>query len=102
MSRLSSLACRRARCDAEERRMRIWKLLDRADVPGNGGELRLYQHGGHYSIRADGTGGPCAFPAEGPELKTSHVYDSEEALATLACQRIGVRKRVRLLVGGLG
>ena len=71
--------------------MRIWKLLDRADVPGNGGELRLYQHGGHYSIRADGT-----------ELMTSHVYESEEALATLACQRIGVRKRVRLLVGGLG
>ncbi|MDB4991130.1 MAG: Spermidine synthase [Myxococcaceae bacterium] len=71
--------------------MRIWKLLDRADVPGNGGELRLYQMGGHFSIRADGT-----------ELMTSHVFDSEEALATLACQRVGVRKRVRLLVGGLG
>lgn len=71
--------------------MRIWKLLDRADVPGNGGELRLYQCGGHFAIRADGT-----------ELMASHTYDSEEALATLACQRVGIRKRVRLLVGGLG
>jgi spermidine synthase len=71
--------------------MRIWKLLDRADVPGNGGELRLYECGGHFSIRADGT-----------ELMTSHTYESEEALATLACQRVGIRKRVRLLVGGLG
>lgn len=71
--------------------MRIWKLLDRADVPGNGGELRLYQCGGHFAIRADGT-----------ELMASHTYDSEEALATLACQRVGIRKRVRMLVGGLG
>ncbi|MDB4976043.1 MAG: spermidine synthase [Myxococcaceae bacterium] len=75
--------------------MRIWKLLDRAEVPGNGGELRLYQLGGHFSIRADGT-----------ELMTSHTYDSEEALAALACQRLfdgqRMRKKVRLLVGGLG
>jgi spermidine synthase len=71
--------------------IRVWKLLDRADVPDNGGELRLYQEGGHYTIRADGT-----------ELMASHMYDSEEALAALACQRIGVRKRARVLVGGLG
>jgi spermidine synthase len=71
--------------------IKVWKLLDRADVPDNGGELRLYQEGGHYAIRADGT-----------ELMASHVYESEEALAALACQRIGMRKQARVLVGGLG
>jgi spermidine synthase len=71
--------------------IKVWKLLDRADVPDNGGELRLYQEGGHYAIRADGT-----------ELMASHMYESEEALATLACQRVGVRKKARVLVGGLG
>jgi spermidine synthase len=71
--------------------IKVWKLLDRADVPDNGGELRLYQEGGHYAIRADGT-----------ELMASHTYESEEALASLACQRVGVRKQARVLVGGLG
>lgn len=71
--------------------MQVWRLLDRAEVPDNGGELRLYQNGGHFEIRADGT-----------ELMTSHAYDSEEALAALACARIGVRRNARLLVGGLG
>jgi spermidine synthase len=60
-------------------------------VPDNGGELRLYQQGGHYAIRADGT-----------ELMASHVFESEEALANLACQRIGLRRNARVLVGGLG
>ena len=68
-----------------------WKLLESAAVPGNGGELRLYQRGGHFCIRADGT-----------ELMASHTYESEEALATVACQCVGLRRKVRLLVGGLG
>lgn len=67
-----------------------WKLLDSAEVP-DGGELRLYQRGGHFMIRAAGT-----------ELMASHNYASEEALASLACQRVGQRRRVRFLVGGLG
>lgn len=71
--------------------IKVWKLLDKADVPDNGGELRLYQEGGHYAIRADGT-----------ELMASHMYESEEALAALACQRIAQRKQARVLVGGLG
>lgn len=67
-----------------------WKLLDSAEVP-DGGELRLYQRGGDFMIRAAGT-----------ELMASHNYASEEALATLACQRVGRHRGARFLVGGLG
>jgi spermidine synthase len=67
-----------------------WKFLDRAAVP-DGSELRLYQSGGHFMIRAAGT-----------ELMASRNYASEEALATLACERVGEQSRVRFLVGGLG
>jgi spermidine synthase len=67
-----------------------WKFLESAEVP-DGSELRLYQRGGHFMIRAAGT-----------ELMASHNYRSEEALASLACQRVGQQRRVRFLVGGLG
>ena len=67
-----------------------WTFLDSAEVP-DGGELRLYQRGGHYMIRTAGT-----------ELMASHNYASEEALASLACQRVGRQRRVRFLIGGLG
>jgi spermidine synthase len=68
-----------------------WKLLDSALIPDNGGELRLYQRGAELSIRADMQ-----------EIMNSRVHASEEALAELACARIGMRKKVRVLVGGLG
>jgi spermidine synthase len=68
-----------------------WKLLDSALIPDNGGELRLYQRGAELSIRADMQ-----------ELMNSRVHASEEALAKLTCQRIGARKKARVLVGGLG
>lgn len=68
-----------------------WKLLDTALVPDNGGELRLYSRGAELSIRADGN-----------ELMNSRMHASEEALARLGCAPIGARRRVRVLVGGLG
>jgi spermidine synthase len=68
-----------------------WKLLDRSLIPDNGGELTLYQRGDELSIRADMQ-----------ELMNSRVHASEEALAELACARIGERKKARVLVGGLG
>jgi spermidine synthase len=68
-----------------------WKLLDSALIPDNGGELRLYQRGTEFSIRADMQ-----------ELMNSRVHASEEALARLSCAPIGKRKNVRVLVGGLG
>jgi len=68
-----------------------WQLLDKAPIPDNGGELRLYQRGAELSIRADGQ-----------ELMNSRMHDSEEVLARLACERVASRRKVRVLVGGLG
>ncbi len=69
--------------------MRAWELLDTATVPGEGGELRLYRRGEEFSINAGHS-----------ELMNSRVHGSEDALAELACQRLGDRPRV--LIGGLG
>ena len=68
-----------------------WTLLDRAQTPGNGVELRLYQRDTEFSIRAGNY-----------ELMNSRVYGSEDALAKLACQIITKHPRARVLIGGLG
>lgn len=67
-----------------------WVQLDRAEVPG-GGELRLMRRGADFSIMLGRE-----------ELMNSRLSGSEEALATLACRRLGERRRARLLIGGLG
>jgi hypothetical protein len=51
-----------------------WEFLDKARVPGNGGELRLYRRGKEFSIRVDGH-----------ELMNSSVHGSEEALSEMVC-----------------
>jgi spermidine synthase len=68
-----------------------WSLLDTAHVPGGGGELRLMRRGAEFSI----TFGQI-------ELMNSRLSGSEEALATIACERIRDRARPRILIGGLG
>jgi len=68
-----------------------WKLLDQAQTPGNGEELRLYQHDQDYSIKAGNY-----------ELMNSRIYGSEDALAKLGCQKIAKNPRARVLIGGLG
>jgi spermidine synthase len=72
--------------------MTPWVLLDSAEVPGNGGELRLYRRGDEFSIKIVGRG----------ELMNSRVHGSEEALAELGCARIAGCANPRLLIGGLG
>ena len=67
-------------------------FLDSAQVPGNGGELRLYQRGTDYSIKIKGHG----------ELMTSRVHGSEDALAERTCARLASSVNPRLLIGGLG
>jgi spermidine synthase len=67
-----------------------WVLLDTASVPG-GGELRLKRRGTEFSIMLGQT-----------ELMNSRLSGSEEALATIACERIRSRERPRVLIGGLG
>lgn len=72
--------------------MRPWTLLDTAQVPGNGGELQLYQRGEEYSIKLVGRG----------ELMSSRVHGSEEALAAQTCARLADSQRAQVLIGGLG
>jgi spermidine synthase len=61
-------------------------------VPGNGGELRLYQRGDEFSIKLSGRG----------ELMNSRVHGSEDALAEQSCARLAEGGEPRLLIGGLG
>lgn len=68
-----------------------WKLLDTAQTPGVGEELRLFQRDTEFSIKAGHY-----------ELMNSRVHGSEDALAELACQKIAHHQRARVLVGGLG
>ena len=68
-----------------------WVLLDTAQVPGGGGELRLKQRGAEFAIMLGQS-----------ELMNSRLSGSEEALATIACGRIRGRTKPRVLIGGLG
>ncbi|RDL51062.1 Polyamine aminopropyltransferase [Ensifer sp. M14] len=68
-----------------------WIQLDRATIPGDGDELRLKQRGSEFSIMLGST-----------ELMNSRLSGSEEALATLSCERIAGRKNACMLIGGLG
>ena len=68
-----------------------WSVLDTAQVPGGGGQLRLKQRGAEFSIMLDHN-----------ELMNSRLSGSEEALATIACEKIRRHKRPRILIGGLG
>src|SRR6185295_19762091 len=72
-------------------RMLPWTLLDSAEVPGDGGTMRLHQRGDEFSIRVDNY-----------ELMNSRVHGSEDALATLALARLPDRSAIRVLIGGLG
>lgn len=66
-------------------------LLDTAQIPGGEGELRLMRRGAEFSIMLGNN-----------ELMNSRLSGSEEALATLSCERIRARPRPRILIGGLG
>ena len=68
------------------------KLLDTATIPGGGGELGLYQHGGDFFIKVPG----------GQDLMSTRTYGSAEALAEIPCAEIAGRERPRVLIGGLG
>lgn len=68
-----------------------WIQLDSAAIPGDGGDLRLKQRGTEFSIMLGAT-----------ELMNSRLKGSEEALATLSCERIAGRSNAAMLIGGLG
>ncbi|WP_232037246.1 spermidine synthase family protein [Sphingobium amiense] len=64
-------------------------MIDTADIPG-GGQLLLRQRGSDFAIEYGEI-----------QLMVSWVSRSEQALATLACQRVR-RDDAQLLIGGLG
>lgn len=70
--------------------MSQWTLLDSAALPG-GRALKLLQRGEEFSITLGHN-----------ELMNSRLGGSEEALATLAIERLGSGQAPRLLIGGLG
>ncbi len=71
--------------------MKPRQLIGSAIVPGSTQELRLFQRGDDFAIVLDRT-----------ELMSSRMSGSEEALAELACARIGHSSAPRLLIGGYG
>lgn len=68
-----------------------WIKLDTSTIPGGKDELRLMQRGNEFSIMLGRN-----------ELMNSRLSGSEEALATLACARVGQRRNADILIGGLG
>jgi len=68
-----------------------WSLLDTAPIPGGDGELRLMQRGTEFSIRLGQN-----------ELMNSRLSGSEEALATLVCEKLQSGTAPKILIGGLG
>lgn len=70
--------------------MKPRELIGTARVPG-GVELRLFRHGEDHMIMVDAN-----------ELMSSRVGGSEQALALMTCERLGVRPATHLLIGGYG
>ncbi|MCB1430141.1 MAG: hypothetical protein KDJ66_13625 [Nitratireductor sp.] len=70
--------------------MIAWEHLASADMPG-GGALKLMRRGKEYSIKLDRI-----------ELMNSRLSGSEDALATMALERIGPVAAPHVLIGGLG
>lgn len=73
--------------------MNRWNVLGIAQIPNDGGELKLSQRGEEFSIRLSGIRG---------ELMNSRVHGSEEDLAELGCAHLASKEKAQVLVGGLG
>lgn len=67
-----------------------WTHLDTAQVPG-GAALKLMQRGEEFSIKLGSN-----------VLMNSKLTATEQALATMACDKIRTRAGVKVLIGGLG
>lgn len=71
--------------------MTPWVILDRATVPGDGGEMKLLQRAHEFTINV-----------KNEELMNSRLHGSEDALAELTCNALANRRKPRVLIGGLG
>jgi spermidine synthase len=70
--------------------MQARELIDTAIVPG-GDEMRLFKRGGDFMIVLDRV-----------ELMSTRMNGSEEALATMTCDRLADPSAAHLLIGGYG
>lgn len=68
-----------------------WRLIDRAQVPNQPEFMELLQRGQEFVLRVGGR-----------DLMSSRMHGSEDALADLACDKIGMSHEARILIGGLG
>jgi spermidine synthase len=68
-----------------------WTELDRATVPGEARPLVLARRAEEFVIRVGHT-----------PLMSSRMHDSEDALATHACEQLASTAEAHVLVGGLG
>lgn len=68
-----------------------WVHIDTGTIPNGGGTLRLMRRGHEFSIQLGQN-----------ELMNSRLSGSEEALAQLACERLGGAPAPGILIGGLG
>jgi spermidine synthase len=66
-------------------------VIDTAEMPDGGGEIRLVRRGDSFSIMLGAV-----------ELMNSRLSGSEEELAGIACARLAAVARPALLIGGLG
>ena len=67
------------------------KEIERAEIPGQAGEIILLRRGAEFSIRT-----------AGKELMNSGLHASEDLLAELAYSRLQPKSGARVLIGGLG
>lgn len=73
--------------------MARFNVLGTAPIPGQKNQLRLLERNNEFTIKIAGIPG---------DLMNSRMHASEDALATLACERIGNRAEPKVLIGGLG
>lgn len=73
--------------------MARFNVLGTAPIPGQKSQLRLLERNNEFTIKIAGIPG---------DLMNSRMHASEDALATLACERIGNRSEPNVLIGGLG
>lgn len=78
--------------DTTDDAMDGWDLVETALIPGDGGEMQLYQREDEFSISV----------ADSGVLMNTWAHQSEDALAELSCRKIKGRENPRVLVGGLG
>lgn len=73
--------------------MKKWELLDTADIPRNGGQLRLLRRDDEFAIRIASVTG---------DLMNNRAHASEDALGALACGQCRRSSAPKVLIGGLG